>query len=48
MDFRELLKKYIDYVAEMEGTDFLGHYGSNKEFFTEEEWRILTELSGHE
>lgn len=46
MDYRKLLKKYINYVGEMEGVTFLSDfYGTpNEEDFTREEWKELQEL----
>ena len=44
VDYRKLLMKYIEYVALLEGTDFLGghHVGIG---FTEEEWKELIAVS---
>lgn len=39
MDYRELLKKYIDHVGESEGVTFLSHDDLNR--FTSEEWAEL-------
>lgn len=46
MDYRELLKKYIDHVGEEEGTNFLSHRGSwpDSVKFTDEEWAELQVL----
>ena len=40
-----LLRKYIKYVSEMEGTDFVGKKKLPKTKFTDEEWNVLLELS---
>ena len=44
MNYKDLLKKYINHVGMMEGIDFLGgpHKGEN---FTQEEWVELKEIS---
>lgn len=39
LDYRELLKKYIDHIAEEEGTAFLDHDTFNR--FSDEEWAEL-------
>ena len=48
MDYRELLKKYINYVGEIEGVTFLGERYANRgftpSFFTIEEWEELNKL----
>lgn len=44
--YRELLKKYIDFVGEMEGTDFIhSNYKWMQPYFTEDEWKELIKLS---
>jgi hypothetical protein len=53
MDYRNLLKKYLDHVADMEGTDFLGtHWDPPSKVynptFTEEEWSELIKISRNE
>lgn len=46
LDYKELLRKYIDHVSTEEGTDFL-HDGPNYDLtFTDEEWKELQDLSG--
>lgn len=40
MNYRELLKKYIDHVANCEGTTFLGAH-KQTDRFTDEEWQEL-------
>ena len=45
MDYRELLKKYIRHVGEMEGIDFLGERWRPSDHITDEEWKTLNELS---
>ena len=51
MDYRLLLKKYIDYVFECEGTNFI-EYGPNNYRdgvrFSEEEWAELKRLDAEE
>jgi hypothetical protein len=42
MDYRELLKKYINHVGEEEGTTFLSWDGDDR--FTEAEWDELQAL----
>lgn len=48
---RELLKKYVAYVGDCEGTDFIStcenrHQSDVK--FTEDEWKVLEKISkGH-
>jgi hypothetical protein len=47
MDYRELLKKYINHVGDCEGTTFLGDHdrGDARDFeFTDEEWTELQKL----
>lgn len=48
MNYKELLKKYINYVGEMEGVTFLGERYANKGYypsnFTKEEWEELNKL----
>ncbi len=54
MDYKELLRKYIRYVYESEGTDYLSEeYGLNgvhtddweeKDKFTDEEIEVLKEV----
>lgn len=46
MDHRQLLKKYITYVGDEEGTTFLGVRGGmlSEVEFTEEEWQELKKL----
>ena len=42
MDYRDLLKRYIDQVAENEGTSFLhGDIIDNHHLFTKDEWAAL-------
>ena len=43
--YRELLKKYILHVATQEGVDFLYPTYWDKTLFTEDEWKVLMELS---
>jgi len=44
--YRELLKKYIEYVGTQEGTDFIhGYYKFMQPYFTEDEWKELMKLS---
>lgn len=52
MDYRALLKKYIEHVGVAEGTDFLadserGSWTDSPEF-TDEEWRMLQVLRDEE
>lgn len=46
INHRKLLRRYIDYVGECEGVDFLSYdrFG----FFTPEEWAELRRISGYE
>lgn len=49
MDYRQLLKKYIEHVAEREGTTFLSDWErpasySESPGFTDEEWAKLKQL----
>lgn len=41
MDYRKLLKKYIEHVGEEEGTSFLNRKGK---MFTDDEWEELQEV----
>lgn len=46
--YRELLKKYIRYVTDCEGIDFIegGYIGySDDEKFDEAEWAVLTQVA---
>jgi hypothetical protein len=44
--YRELLKKYIEYVGMQEGTDFIyENYKHMQSYFTEDEWKELMKLS---
>lgn len=48
MDYRELLRKYIEHVESCEGTTFLSEYyrGAPSDVeFTEEEWADLQRLA---
>ena len=45
VDYRELLKKYIEHVGDCEGTDFIDEYRFMPRVFSEEEANILWELS---
>jgi len=49
IDYRNLLMRYIDYVCECDGSDFL-HYREATENFSEEEKAVLIQLAleGHE
>ena len=50
IDFRLLLEKYIRYVKESEGVDFIEfgkQYGTDIEF-TKEEWDVLHTISEKE
>ena len=47
IDYRELLIKYIEYIVEMEGTDYLG-YERRPPIFSESEWDKLCELAEEE
>ena len=42
MDYRELLKKYMDHVADCEGVFFLSN--SDRVKFTDEEWKELEKI----
>lgn len=44
IDYRELLIKYIEYIGEMEGTDYLG-YEKHHPIFSKSEWDVLRELA---
>lgn len=44
MDYRELLKKYINHVGKCEGVDFIDSYWSEWSEFTKEEWEELHKL----
>ena len=44
MDYRELLKKYINHVGECEGITFL-RYGEKPDFITDEEWAELQKIA---
>jgi hypothetical protein len=43
MDYRKLLKKYIEHVGWCEGVSFLGEY-DRTEFFTDDEWKEMREI----
>ena len=47
MNYRELLRKYIEYIRCVEGTDFLGYYMGNSgdQDFDSEEWMALQSLT---
>ena len=45
IDYRELLKKYIDHVGQEEGTFFFGEEWDQSDPFTEEEWNELKKIS---
>jgi len=44
MDYRDLLKKYIKHVGEIEGVDYLGEY-DKLDIFTDDEWSEVRKLS---
>lgn len=47
MNYKELLIKYLEYVHNCEGTDFVSStpYRLADEFFTEKEWEELRNLA---
>jgi hypothetical protein len=46
LDYKDLLKKYIRYIIEQEGTAFIPICGNgDDELFTDEEWETLREIS---
>lgn len=51
MDYKALLRKYMKYLNEVEGTDYVGEDGIDLEFrreaeiFSEEERKELTKIS---
>lgn len=45
MDYRKLLLKYMEYINDMEGTDFTGKSLSMSNLFSGDEIRQLRELS---
>jgi hypothetical protein len=45
IDYRELLKKYIEHVSNEEGFDYINERHKDLELFTEEEWEALYKLS---
>jgi len=47
IDYRRLLVKYIRYIVEMEGTDYLG-YEQRNPIFSEVEWNELRKLTEEE
>lgn len=44
IDHRELLRKYMDHVAECEGVTFVEDGRKRSEQFSEEEWAELQEI----
>ena len=44
MDYKALLMKYINHVADNEGVTFIKEYCRNDELFTQEEWDELIKL----
>lgn len=46
MNYKELLIKYIEYVDDCEGSNFISQtpYRLANDFFTEDEWKELNEL----
>ena len=44
MDYKNLLLKYINHVADNEGVIFIKEYCRNDELFTQEEWDELVKL----
>jgi hypothetical protein len=48
MDYKKLLKKYIEYVTDCEGCDFIDpidHRFISEVEFTKEEWGVLEGIS---
>jgi len=43
MDYKELLKKYIRHVGDLEGVSFLGPQDKSK-FFSDSEWEELIKI----
>jgi hypothetical protein len=43
IDYKELLKKYIQHIVNCEGIDFLDHFG--QVIFTDDERKILNDIS---
>ena len=44
MDYKQLLKKYIEHVAYHEGISYIGKGCESEDIFTQEEWDHLIEL----
>lgn len=43
MDYKELLKKYINHVGDQEGIDFTDR--DKPDWFTDEEWKELIDVA---
>jgi hypothetical protein len=47
IDYKALLSKYIAYVKDTEGTDFIECPGFSEIEFTSEEWKELKNISNN-
>ena len=45
MDYKELLRKYIEHVGDVEGTYFISSIYRDSSMFSEEEWNELIKIS---
>ncbi len=43
-DWKDMLRRYIEMIADRAGTDFIGPNNRDRERFTEQEWRDLLAL----
>jgi hypothetical protein len=48
IDYKHLLKKYMQHIIDEEGVSYIRNYFRNTEIFTEEEWQTLKQIEEEE